>query len=93
MSFLEYATAIDAQFDFCLWQYPAAKPSGGKLKSISLLAESFDGLAASRRAMDLVLAIRKEFGDLRTVWGVKRAGAELSWEFYFYDYARTGRER
>jgi len=30
-------------------------------------------------------------GPFRTVWGVKHANGKLSWEFYFYDYARLSR--
>ncbi|MDP1612881.1 MAG: hypothetical protein Q8M11_17650 [Sulfuritalea sp.] len=93
MSFLEYATAGEDQFDFCLWPYPAVQPCDGKLRSVSLLADSFEGQQMGRRAMDMVSAIRAQLGDLRTVWGVKQAGGEISWEFYFYDYARTERER
>lgn len=93
MSFPEYATANEAQFDFCLWPYTAMQPSEGKLRSINLLADSFDDQQTGQRAMDMVSAIRKRLGDLRTVWGVKQAGGEISWEFYFYDYARTERER
>lgn len=93
MSFPEYATANEAQFDFCLWQYPAATPCDGKLRSINLLADSFAGQQIGQRAMDMVFAIREKFGDLRTVWGVKQAEGEIRWELYFYDYARVGRER
>lgn len=93
MSFLEYAVAGEDQFDFCLWEYPAVQACAGKLRSISLLADSFESQQASPRAMEMVLAIRREFGALRTVWGVKQTGKEISWEFYFYDYDRTRRER
>ena len=93
MSLLEYATANEAQFDFCLWEYPAAKPCAGKLRSISLLAESFAGQQAGQRALDMMHAIRSDFGASRTVWGITQSGTEISWELYFYDYARTERER
>ncbi len=43
--------------------------------------------------MEMVQAIREEFGDLRTVWGIKQGATGISWEFYFYDYARTERDR
>jgi hypothetical protein len=93
VSFLELADKNEAQFDFCLWEYPAAKPSEGKLRSINLLANSFAGQQVGERAMELIDAIRREFGDLRTVWGIKQTGTEISWELYFYDYARTERVR
>lgn len=93
MSFVEYAVENEARFDFCLWEYAAPKPGVGKLRSISLLAESFGAQAAGLHAMDMMLAIRGDLGDLRTVWGVKQVGTDISWELYFYDYARTERER
>lgn len=93
MSVLEYATDNEAQFDFCLWEYAAPRSSVGKLRSINLLAESFSGRPAGRRAMDMMRAVRGELGERRTVWGVKQVGADIAWELYFYDYARTERER
>jgi hypothetical protein len=93
VSFVEHAVAGEAQFDFCLWQYPPLLACGGKLRSINLLANSFVDQDVGSRALDVMLAIRREFGELRTVWGVKQAGGETSWELYFYDYARTERER
>lgn len=93
MSFVEHAVAGESQFDFCLWEYPAPTPCAGKLRSITLLADSFAAQQAGPRALEMVQAMRREFGDMRTVWGVKQAGGTTSWEFYFYDYARTERER
>ena len=93
MSFPEYADKNEAQFDFCLWEYPAAKPCTGKLRSVNLLANSFVAEPAGERAMAMAGAIRREFGHSRTVWGIKQAGTEISWELYFYDYDRTERER
>ena len=37
-------------------------------------------------------AIRDELGDWKTVWGVKWADGQLSWELYFYDYDRLDRQ-
>lgn len=93
MSFVEHAVAGEAQFDFCLWEYPALKPCDGKLRSVNLLADSFAEAQTGARALEMVQAIRREFGAMRTVWGIKQAGGTISWEFYFYDYARTERER
>ena len=93
MNYVEYAVAGETQFDFCLWEYPSLKPCDGKLRSVNLLADSFAAQQTGPRAMELVQAIRREFGAMRTVWGIKQAGGATSWEFYFYDYARTERER
>lgn len=93
MALLEFAAGDEAHFDFCLWQYPGRQSGNERLRSISLLANSFDAEQLGLRAQEIVLAIRREMGDLRTVWGVKQAGTEISWELYFYDYARCQRER
>ena len=93
MSYIEYAADGEDQFDFCLWPYAPVQACGGKLRSISLLADSFEVQRTGPRALDMVLSIRREFGDLRSVWGIKQSGGTISWEFYFYDYARTERER
>jgi hypothetical protein len=92
LSFIEHAIDGEAQFDFCLWPYRPLRACGGNLRSINLLANSFAEQETGSRALDMMLAIRRELGDLRTVWGVKQTGRETSWELYFYDYARTERE-
>ena len=93
MNFVEHAVAGETQYDFCLWEYPALKPCDGKLRSVNLLADSFAAQQTGSRAMELVQAIRLAFGSMRTVWGINQVGGVTSWEFYFYDYARTERER
>jgi hypothetical protein len=45
------------------------------------------------RVFPLVEAIRNEFGVSKTVWGIKQLGGRIAWEFYFYDYRLTQRER
>ena len=93
MNALEYASGQEAQYDFCLWEYRALVPSAGKLRSINLLANSFEAAGLGKRAFEIVGAIRKGLGDSRSVWGIKQEDGRLSWEFYFYDYARLERER
>ncbi len=93
MASLEFAAGDEAQFDFCLWQYPARLTGPDRLRSVSILSNSFDAEQVGPRAQEIVLAIRREMGDLRTVWGIKQAGKEIAWELYFYDYARCQRER
>lgn len=90
----EYTTAQDPFFDFCLWEYsPPNTPSENKYRSANLLFQSFEVAGINERIFDLIAAIREGFGPLNTVYGVKRIGANLAWEFYFYDYRRTQRER
>jgi hypothetical protein len=88
---LEFSQPDDRYLDFCLWNYePLANPAG-KFRSINLLYQSFLHAGVDEGALRLCQAIRGGFGDWRTVWGVKLAGGHLSWELYFYDYARLDR--
>jgi hypothetical protein len=79
--------------DFCLWEYPPHAPAAGKLRSVNQLFASFEAERMDARAGEVVAAIRNAFGESRTVWGVKQEGGHVSWELYFYDYARLERER
>ena len=89
----EYSTAQDIFYDFCLWEYaPLSRPEN-KLSSSNLLFHSFEFTGLSDRIYDLMGAIRAGFGVSRTVWGVKKLGNDICWEFYFYDYRRKERER
>ena len=89
----EYAADGEAQFDFCLWEYPPAAPVAGKLRSANLLARSFEQEGVGARGAELMQAIRRGFGESRSVWGIKQEGGRISWEFYFYDYDRQQRTR
>jgi len=90
---MEKAAADERLYDFCLWEYPPAAPCEGKLRSINLLARSFEQHGIAARGMEIVHAIRAGLGDSRTVWGIKRENGKTSWEFYFYDYGRLARQR
>lgn len=90
---LEYTTAQDLFYDFCLWEYQPVSPPNDKLSSSNLLFHSFEFTGLSDCVWDLIRAIRKGFGVSRTVWGVKKLGTDIRWEFYFYDYKRKERER
>jgi hypothetical protein len=93
MDRLEYTRAQDPFFDFCLWEYKPVVPYENKFRSANLLFHSFDFTGIDERIFELVQVIRKGFGFLYTVWGVKQLGNEIAWEFYFYDYRRRDRER
>lgn len=90
---LEYTTAEEVFYDYCLWDYRPVAPHAGKLRSVNLLAHSFEVGGIAPRAFELIPALRAGIGDSRTVWGLKQRGETLSWEFYFYDYRRRERER
>lgn len=90
---LELTTAEDPFFDFMLWDYMPVAPFEGKLRAASILFHSFEFMDTGPRMFDLVEAIRGGFGALNTVWGVKKLGKDIAWEFYFYDYRRRERSR
>jgi hypothetical protein len=90
---LEFTAPEDRYFDYCLWEYPPVASPLGKLRSINLLNQSFATHATGPRAAELIAAIRKAFGESSTVWGVKNENGCITWELYFYDYARQQRER
>jgi hypothetical protein len=93
MNRFEFTNAQDAFFDFCLWEYKPAVPYENKFRSANLLFHSFDVMGTGERAFDLVRIIREGIGVSSTIWGVKQLGRDIRWEFYFYDYRKTGRHK
>jgi hypothetical protein len=89
---LEYLVADAPCFNYCLWPYEPRRPVAGKFAGVNLLYQSFAEAGIDPRAYDLVDRIRAGIGPFRTVFGIKWAAGRLSWEFYFYDYARRERE-
>ncbi len=89
---LEYLAADAPCFNYCLWPYEPRRPVAGKFAGVNLLYQSFAEAGIDPRAYDLVDRIRDGVGPFRTVFGIKWAAGRLSWEFYFYDYARRDRE-
>jgi hypothetical protein len=75
--------------DFCLWDYPPLSPPQGKLLSDNLLWKALDGAGPALSAA--CEKLRAALGPGQTVYGVKTLGGKLSFEFYFYDYARLER--
>lgn len=82
----------DRYTDFCLWDYPPAAPTEGKLRSVNLLYHSFAVAGVEGQLRPLCDAVRRAVGPFKTVWGVKLQDGKLSWELYFYDYRRQARE-
>ncbi|RZJ20223.1 MAG: hypothetical protein EOO54_13720 [Haliea sp.] len=93
MPALELTTADERHYDYCLWEYPPVTAPEGKLRSVNLLTNSFVGEGLGPRALALIAAVRQAFGVSRTVWGIKQEAGRISWELYFYDYARLQRTR
>jgi len=89
---LEATRPGDRYADYCLWDYLPPQPTAGKLRSASLLWNSFEVAGLGPNGYRIADTIRRGVGPFRTVWGVKQVEGALSWEFYFYDYARLQRQ-
>ncbi|WP_370045400.1 MULTISPECIES: hypothetical protein [Salipiger] len=86
------ARRADPSLDFCLWPYdPPALPKRESWQSAALLYHSFAIAGLPTKMLEICDALVGANGPFRTVWGLKHADGRLSWEFYFYDYARLGR--
>lgn len=86
------AEATDPPLDYCQWPYQRpALPVPDALRTSALLYHSFETAGLSDRMFALCDALQASVGPFGTVWSVKHSGAKLSWEFYFYDYARMER--
>jgi len=88
----EYTTAHDPALNYCLWDYQPPASGEDKFRPLNLLLHSFEVAGTSERMSALVETLRQAIGPFKTVYGVKWIDGRLAWEFYFYDYARTGRE-
>jgi len=78
--------------DFCQWDYdPVTTPPPDTLQQAALLAHSLDLTPEGTRLAEIFGRIRQKWQPFNTVWGVKSAAGQVSWELYFYDYDRAGR--
>ena len=82
----------DHYADYCQWPYDPPAPTGGKLRQPSLLWAALDAAGAHPNLAAACRELRRVLGPFRTVYGVKLQGGRLSFEFYFYDYARLDRD-
>ncbi len=89
---LERSAAGDRYADYCLWDYPPVAPTTDKLRCANLLWRALDAAGAGPQFHAACRALREGLGPFRTVFGVKKIADRLSFEFYFYDYARLERE-
>jgi hypothetical protein len=88
---LERSAAGDRYADYCLWDYPPVAPTQGKLRCANLLWRALAAAGAGPQFYAACRALREGLGPFRTVFGVKKIADRLSFEFYFYDYARLER--
>jgi hypothetical protein len=89
---LERAGQRDRYADYCLWDYQPVAPTDGKLKCANLLWRAIDAAGGGEHLKAACRALRETLGPFRTVFGVKKIADRLSFEFYFYDYARLERD-
>ena len=89
---LEHAAPEDRYADYCLWDYPPVTPPAGKLRCANLLWRAIDASGGGPHLKAACMALREKLGPFRTVFGVKKIAGRLSYEFYFYDYARLERD-
>lgn len=89
---LERASASDRFADYCLWDYEPPAPPAGKLRCANLLWSAIDAAGSGAHLKAACMALRDRLGPFRTVFGVKKIADQLSFEFYFYDYARLERD-
>src|SRR5208337_4021584 len=88
---LERTAVGDRYADYCLWDYPPVRPPAGKLRCANLLWRALEEAGAGEAMRAACEALRRGLGPFQTVFGVKQIGGRLSFEFYFYDYARLER--
>lgn len=93
MSALELSSPTDDHVDFCLWEYDPPASAAGKLRAVNLLTNTLRAEGIGPRADEMIMALRRGLGDMKTVWGVKQGEGGISWELYFYDYTRRARTR
>ena len=77
----------DRYADYCLWDYRPVAPTAGKLRSSNLLWRAIECAGGGPALIAACEALREGLGPFQTVYGVKKIGDRLSFEFYFYDYA------
>nr|WP_319948453.1 hypothetical protein [uncultured Shimia sp.] len=86
------ASPNDPSCDYCLWPYQRpCEPSPESWQSSALLYHSFAVAGVSEKMVRFCKALQATVGPFKTVWGVKHANGQMSWEFYFYDYTRMER--
>ncbi len=92
MTWMEPTQPGDHYADYCQWPYDPPAPTFGKLRQSSLLWASLEAAGAHENLVAACHELRCVLGPFRTVYGVKLQGSRLSFEFYFYDYARLDRD-
>jgi hypothetical protein len=82
----------DVYYDFFYFKYKPVSDTNNKLKPINLLLNSFEQQACGAEFYDFVAMIMKRFGRGKTVWGIKKVGDSIFWEFYFYNWEKKDKK-
>jgi hypothetical protein len=88
----DYAAFSDRLYDYCHYEYKPACKIKNKLKSISLLKNSFEFVSKSKKLYLFVEWIRSKLGVDNTVWGIKNFNGKIKWEFYFYNWNKENKQ-
>ncbi|MBT5022722.1 hypothetical protein HOK51_10190 [Candidatus Woesearchaeota archaeon] len=78
-------------FDYCHYRYKPCCDFLGKLRSINLLNESLNKFLNKHlveKNLKIIKKIQTELGIKKTVWGIKKLGSKIAWEYYFYNYQK-----
>jgi len=87
---IEPTSASDKFYDYCHYEYKPSMNFYNKLRPVNLLINSFDYARCKNEFYNFVNIIKKSFGLNNTVWGVKKVGNDVLWEFYFYNWQKKG---
>lgn len=82
----------DQLADFCLWPYQPLTSVAGGLRSEAVLWAATQLHPSGELLIKAIRTLQEELGPGQIVWGIKQAEGLLSYELYFYDYARSGRQ-
>lgn len=70
--------------NYALLPYEPVTDPVGKLRSVTVLTDSFACRGVEAAGRQLCEASRAAWGEGGTGWGIKQMGGEVSWELYYY---------
>lgn len=82
---LVYSNEKDILYDYCRTKYDPLEQVKGKYKSINLLLDSIRQMDHLADFFPLIKETQRRVGKGNSIWGVKKIGKKLFWEFYFYN--------
>jgi len=85
---IELTNENDKFFDYCHFDYKPKIDFLNKYRSVNLLKHSFELMGAPSEFEKLNNILQENIGLKNTVWGVKKNGENLFWEYYFYNWKK-----